>query len=276
MRVPGLRLLQRIVSTIPTPIRSALGVAHFDCSADGGINPLFDFHAEEAIIYTEEMKRDLKRREHRPDRIIGLCQTPTVESLLEKPDRRHPRTVEQTIRTSPFKEAGEPVMFPFLVMEAKSDKSTYSFGDIDMQTAFAIRELVILQEELEDAASRLGNADWEAVPLVWYFSYRGEQWRLHGAFPRPHGDPGAVVCSSLPPFFPVVDVVETYNVTCLLTLFEGCGEALERQYRLSKRRASAVDTRRLYLRLGSRHVPGNHHPEPRGSQWERPRRDCGV
>ncbi|SPO05363.1 uncharacterized protein DNG_08050 [Cephalotrichum gorgonifer] len=77
-------------------------------------------------------------------------------------------------------------------MEAKSDKSTSSFNDIDMQTAFAIRELVLLQEELRRSASALGHIEWEAAPLVWYFSYRGEQWRLHGAFPNPHKGTGAV------------------------------------------------------------------------------------
>lgn len=141
------------------------------------------------------MKNDLGRREHKPDRIIGLCQTPTVESLLGKLDRHAllPKTVGQTIRTTPFKKAGEPVIFPFLIMEAKSDKSAGSFGDIDMQTAFAIRELVLLQEELKCTALGLGHTEWEAAPLVWYFSYRGEQWRLHGAFPRPHRDETAVV-----------------------------------------------------------------------------------
>lgn len=152
-------------------------------------------------MYTEEMKRDLRRREHRPDRIIGLCQTRTIESLLEKPDRRHaspPKTVRETTRTTPFHEDGEPVVFPFLVMEAKSEKSGCSFSEIDMQTAFAIRELVLLQVELERAASGVGHAEWDAAPLVWYISYRGEQWRLHAAFPRPNGDTGAVVRSPFP------------------------------------------------------------------------------
>lgn len=157
-------------------------------------------------MYTQEMKSDLRKREHRPDRIIGLCQTRTIRSLLEKLDRRHASpsmTVGQTIRTTPFAEEGEPVVFPFLIMEAKSEKSASSFRDIDMQTAFAIRELVLLQEELERATSELGHPEWEAAPLVWYFSYRGEQWRLHGAFPRPNGDMGAVVRCSFPFSYPL-------------------------------------------------------------------------
>lgn len=166
-------------------------------SEDSGINPLFERRAEMAIAYTEEMKRDLRRRRNRPDRIIGLSKSRTIERLLWKPDQRQASpytTVEASIRTTPFKQDGKPVLFPFLIIEAKSEKSGTAFTDIDMQTAFAMRELVLLQEELRRNASGRGYDSWEAGPLVWYFSYRGEQWRLHGAYPRPNGATGAVVC----------------------------------------------------------------------------------
>lgn len=233
MRVPGHPLPQRIVSIMSTPKvlasgRFTGGMLILVCREDRGLNPIFENHAEKAIEYTKEMKRDLRRREQRPDRIIGLYQTRTIERLLEKPDRRHafsPKTVGQTIRTTPFRKDRKNVVFPFLVIEAKSETSQSSFSDIDMQTAFVIRELVALQEQLERAASGLGHAKWDAAPLVWYISYRGEQWRLHAAFPRPQGDVGAVVrCSS-----PTVNGVKSTGAIDLLIarsrMWLGCGAA---------------------------------------------------
>jgi hypothetical protein len=171
--------------------------ANFHRRDDVGINPIFDNRAEEAITYSKGIRMDLGRREHRPDRIFGLCQTRTIEMLLGKLARGQPQplaTVAQTVRVTPFRDAAEPIIFPFLIMEAKSEKSSSSFTNIDMQTAFAIRELVLLQEGLERASSKLGHPDWDAGPLVWYFSYRGEQWRLHGAFSGHGADAGTVVC----------------------------------------------------------------------------------
>ncbi|MBE3041282.1 hypothetical protein IMZ48_01585 [Candidatus Bathyarchaeota archaeon] len=231
--MPRHPLQQRIVSimsipNVPASGRFTGGMLILVCREDRGLNPIFENHAEEAIKYTKEMQRDLRRREHRPDRIMGLYQTGTIERLLEKPDQRHAfpsKTVGQTIRTTPFRKGGEKVVFPFLVIEAKSEKSQSSFSGIDMQTAFAIRELVVLQEELERAASGLGHAKWDAAPLVWYISYRGEQWRLHAAFPRPQGDTGAVVrCSS-----PTVNGVKSTGAINLLIarsrMWLGCGAA---------------------------------------------------
>lgn len=171
-------------------------------------------------MYTDEMQEDLRRREHRPDRIFGLFQSRTIKSLLGKPDRRYDnasRTVRRAIDTTPFNEDGRPIVFPFLVIEAKSEKSADSFSDIDMQTAFVIRQLVLLQGGLERAASELGHAEWDAAPLVWYFSYRGEQWRVHAAFPRPTGDAGAVVGPPAPTLTRIDSLKPTRKVG-LLTL----------------------------------------------------------
>jgi hypothetical protein len=53
-------------------------------------------------------------------------------------------SVGETIRTSPFKEGVEPLLFPFLVLEAKSEKSSNGFEDIQTQTAFPILALLKL------------------------------------------------------------------------------------------------------------------------------------
>ena len=99
-----------------------------------------------------------------------------------------------------------------------------------MQIAFAIRELVLLQEELERSASALGYAKWEAAPLVWYFSYRSEQWRLHMAFPRPHGDTGAVVNCAFSPFYRGRYYGTYLRDRSANPLAQGCSEALECRY----------------------------------------------
>ena len=82
-----------------------------------------------------------------------------------------PLTVGETIRTSPFKEGVEPLLFPFLVLKAKSKKSSDGFGDIQTQTAFPILALLKLQEDLQAKASDIIP---KAGPLVWFFGNRGD------------------------------------------------------------------------------------------------------
>lgn len=84
------------------------------------------------------------------------------------------------MRSSPFRQDGEPLVFPFLVIEAKSEKGCDAFTDTQVQTAFAIRELLSIQDQL----ARLAEEDTErdAGPLVWFLSYKGEQWRVSAAY----------------------------------------------------------------------------------------------
>lgn len=90
------------------------------------------------------------------------------------------KAIGQSIRTSPFRTDGEPVVFPFLVAEAKSEKGRDGFSDIEVQTAFTIYTLLELQQDLRDAAGE--GSESELSPLVWYLSYKGEQWRVSAAF----------------------------------------------------------------------------------------------
>ena len=81
----------------------------------------------------------------------------------------------ECIRSSPFKEGGtEPLLFPFLVLEAKAEKSSNGFVDIQTQTMFPIRALLKLQED-HTTENDLG-------PLVWFFANRGDSWRVYGCY----------------------------------------------------------------------------------------------
>ncbi|KAF5263302.1 hypothetical protein FOXYS1_5951 [Fusarium oxysporum] len=136
-----------------------------------GISPLFDDRAEEAIIYSSELRAELPKREHRPDRVFGLQVTERLCRLLN---------YAEDIRSSPFRLDGDPLVFPFLVIEAKSEKGSDAFTDTQVQTAFAIRELLSIQQELAHVANE--NEEWDGGPLVWFLSYKGEQWRVFAAY----------------------------------------------------------------------------------------------
>nr|RBQ99291.1 hypothetical protein FVER53263_00115 [Fusarium verticillioides] len=136
-----------------------------------GISPLFDDRAEEGIVYSSELRAELPKREHRPDRVYGLHVTERLSRLL---------SYAEDVRSSPFRLDGDPLVFPFLVIEAKSEKSTDSFTNNQVQTAFAIRELLSIQHELSQATNE--GREWDGGPLVWFLSYRGEEWRVSAAF----------------------------------------------------------------------------------------------
>jgi hypothetical protein len=82
-----------------------------------------------------------------------------------------------TIR--PFDFCPEPLLFPFLIVEAKSEKSPDCFTDIEDQTGFAIRALLKLQDDLRSATRVACQSKSE--PLVWFLSCRGENWRVAAA-----------------------------------------------------------------------------------------------
>ncbi|KAL7762656.1 hypothetical protein ACKLNR_009191 [Fusarium oxysporum f. sp. zingiberi] len=136
-----------------------------------GISPLFDDRAEEAIIYSSELRAELPKREHRPDRVYGLQVTERLSRLLN---------YAEDIRSSPFRLDGDPLVFPFLVIEAKSEKGSEGFTDTQDQTAFAIRELLSIQHELARVVEE--DKEWDGVPLVWFLSYKGEEWRVSAAY----------------------------------------------------------------------------------------------
>lgn len=66
------------------------------------------------------------------------------------------------------------ILLPFLVLEAKKDSGSPSFRSIQHQTAFPIRRFLLAQEEMYSNAP-VGSSE---PCLVWFFSNRGELWRL--------------------------------------------------------------------------------------------------
>lgn len=76
---------------------------------------------------------------------------------------------------SPF--AGKHTLFPFLVVEAKSDKSNAGFQQIEQQTALSIRTCLKIQTDLEMESNQVLD------PMVWFFGFRGDEWRLYLALP---------------------------------------------------------------------------------------------
>jgi hypothetical protein len=134
------------------------------------------------IIHDPLIGSHLPRQE--PDRVYGLQATKNFDQLLSQTasgplGASGGTTVGERVRSSPFKEGTEPLLFPFLILEAKSESSSNGFGDIQIQTAFPIFALLKLQENLqaEAKASELG-----AIPLVWFFANRGDAWRVYGCF----------------------------------------------------------------------------------------------
>jgi hypothetical protein len=79
-------------------------------------------------------------------------------------------------RCSPFTHAR--TRFPFLVVEAKSEKGGPGFDQIERQSALAIRSCLRLQVKLEADSGHRGSH-----PLVWFIGYQGDDWRLYYALP---------------------------------------------------------------------------------------------
>src|ERR1022692_3442324 len=102
-----------------------------------GTNPLFDDRTQEVIIHDPLLRSQLPKQE--PDRVYGLQMTNNFEKLLSTslpsinsndPDA----TLGEIVRGCPFKDGVEPLLFPFLILEAKSEKSSNGFNDIQTQT----------------------------------------------------------------------------------------------------------------------------------------------
>jgi hypothetical protein len=63
---------------------------------------------------------------------------------------------------------------PFLIVEAKKESGSPGFRSVERQTAFPIRRLLRLQAHVLES-SKVAHEP----PLVWFFAYQGEEWRLY-------------------------------------------------------------------------------------------------
>lgn len=135
---------------------------------------------DEQVIYEDE---DVELPTQRPDRIVGLRETNKMRILLDQPPRllseSDARNIRDLITHSPFKRQQNPLLFPFLALEAKSDSAPMSFHAMQMQTAFPIRRLLNLQRDLQ---LRSASREDEPQPLVWFLGYKGNDWKLYGCY----------------------------------------------------------------------------------------------
>ncbi|EPE33464.1 hypothetical protein GLAREA_06477 [Glarea lozoyensis ATCC 20868] len=147
---------------------------------EAGTNLLFEDRTQELIIHDPLLRSQLPKQE--PDRVFGLRETTNFERLLSTsvPDTTESDsngTLRELVRSCPFKSGAEPLLFPFMALEAKSGKSPSGFYEIQMQTAFPIFALLKLQEDL---AAQVSDSSATEQPLVWFFANRGDAWRVYG------------------------------------------------------------------------------------------------
>ena len=75
-----------------------------------------------AIAFSSALAH-ITNTKQQPDRIYGLNQTTNFDKLLSQPfvgdDMGTSRTLRAATKTTQFKDSVEPLLFPFLVVEAK-------------------------------------------------------------------------------------------------------------------------------------------------------------
>lgn len=157
-------------------------------SFGGGISILFSDRAEARIKHDPPLQTSLQPPKFKysevVDRIYGLRQTDKFRLVLDSIDKRYIETrnipLRESIKFSPLSSGGnEPLLFPFLIMEAKSSKGR-SRSETHMQSAFCIRQLLEIQRDLVTAAEY--ELQDETDPLIWYIATRGEQWDIYAGF----------------------------------------------------------------------------------------------
>ena len=126
----------------------------------------------------------LKLPKQKPDRIYGIQETRNFRDILSRTvcsqsvDSMATK-VGDLVRTSPFKFETKPLLFPFLLLETKSESSSNGFDDAEIQSALPLRTLLKLQQDLLSLC-RLQAISFE--PLVWFFASRGDVWRVYGGY----------------------------------------------------------------------------------------------
>jgi hypothetical protein len=125
----------------------------------------------------ETIGTQLRKNLQRPDAIFGLRQTKNIENLLHdtvrrglenyQPERQLHELLAPSPLGQPLGQTGDKLLFPFLVLEAKSGTSDSDWYSIQMQTAFPIKSFL-------DTQMRLGKAKQQRskrhiCPLVWFF-----------------------------------------------------------------------------------------------------------
>ena len=156
-------------------------------SLDVGENLLFDDRAEELIMHRPLVEIQLPNK--KPDRIFGLKKTKAFAKILDADGRD-----DEAPRCSPFKDCNDPLLFPFLIIEAKPEKKSVGFEETQTQTALPIWGLLKLQESIRADVSRESHS---ASPLVWFFANRGDSWRVYGCYATQNEPKQYVSCNTI-------------------------------------------------------------------------------
>jgi hypothetical protein len=174
-----------------------------------GLNQIFNYRIDEEVHHSADIAKRLKKGE-KPDGVYGLRQTRNIENLLhdvvkrqfEHDENAADRQVHELLGLDqPLTQTGDHLLFPFLILEAKSGSSACDWHAIQMQTAFSIRTLLETQKRLKVAAGR--HSKWRSGPLVWFLANRGEDWRLYAAYTEASGE--------RPHTIGIIDYVSTIN-----------------------------------------------------------------
>jgi hypothetical protein len=100
----------------------------------------------------------------RPDRVVGLNVTRRLQQYLS--------STKVDITYLPL--VNRQILLPFMLIEAKKETDVPGFRSIEAQTAFPLRRLLKVQDELKSACGLEVDP-----PLVWFFANQGEEWRLY-------------------------------------------------------------------------------------------------
>jgi len=151
------------------------------------MSDIFSSRIQETVCQTGETDHGSYNPKKEPDRIHGLQKTKNFEKLLseyyvhEATPEPSLKPLEDILKVSINPDnGGEPLLFPFLILEAKSEKGNENFEHMEIQTAFPVRNALKLQHDL---LKMPGNTMYvPGGPLVWFVATRGEDWRVYAAF----------------------------------------------------------------------------------------------
>jgi hypothetical protein len=135
--------------------------------SERGQTRVFADRADDVVLHHDSMELlGCGVKERKPDRIFGLENTTTFDRYVSSEENK-------ILRHSPF--ADGKILYPFLIIEAKSEKGSPGFESIESQTAFPIRSLLQLQGKLARHSGIKIN------PLLWFLANQGDEWRVYAA-----------------------------------------------------------------------------------------------
>ena len=141
---------------------------------ESGISEIFSSRLQEIVYQTGEVDPNSYNPKKVPDRVHGLQRTKEFAEYLQRnyaheySPRVPLRALEDILEVSIHPEnGGDPLLFPFLILEAKGEKGAENFEHMEIQTQFPIRDMLQLQHQLTKL--RGNTRDVRGGPLVWFF-----------------------------------------------------------------------------------------------------------